>query len=184
MSTTAFITKLEIRRLIDNVDLIIHCAKPSIFNLYYGKNNPLNIFRTTVRPIIQCAAFIFMQVRLLANPEFEIVLLMRYLRKQLAVAFKIRRALIRMGRLLGPFKINIRGYKIELAGRVDGRERKRVVRYNGGHVPVHTLRALLQYVSEPFHTKSGVLGIKFWVYSGLELGIKNTTSTQVLKIKK
>ena len=178
---TAFITKLEIRRLIDNVDLIIHCAKPSIFNLYKGKNNPLNIFRTTVRPIILCATLINMQVRLLRKPEFEIVLLMRYLKKLLVIAFKQRRALTRMCRLLGPSKINVTGYKIELAGRVDGKERKRLVRYNGGCVPVHTLRALLQYISEPFHTRSGVLGIKFWVFAGLELGIKYTVSTKILK---
>jgi small subunit ribosomal protein S3 len=61
-----------------------------------------------------------------------------------------------------------KGVKIVVAGRVDGAEIARTVKYTAGKIPTQTLRANIDYAQLPALTKSGFVGVKVWIYKGEE----------------
>lgn len=75
----------------------------------------------------------------------------------------------------------VQGIKIRLAGRLGGSEMKRVEEHKDGRVPLHTLRADIDYATFEAHTTYGKIGVKVWVYNGMNYGIDRGTTEEDTK---
>ena len=64
----------------------------------------------------------------------------------------------------------VKGIKVMVSGRLDGAEIARSEHYNEGSIPLHTLRADIDYGIAEAHTTYGVVGVKCWIYNGEKLG--------------
>ena len=74
------------------------------------------------------------------------------------------------------------GIKIRLSGRLGGAEMKRSEEHKEGRVPLHTLRADIDYATYEAHTTYGKIGVKVWVYNGMNYGIeKNEDAGQIVR---
>lgn len=67
-------------------------------------------------------------------------------------------------------RLGAKGIKIEVSGRLGGAEIARTEWYREGRVPLHTLRADIDYATSEAHTTYGVIGIKVWIFKGEVLG--------------
>lgn len=103
-------------------------------------------------------------VREVADPELDATLLANHIAEQLVKRTAFRRAMkkaIEMATAKGAL-----GVKVAVAGRLGGAEMARRESSHAGSIPLHTLRAIIDYGFTEAYTKSGAIGIKVWIYKG------------------
>jgi small subunit ribosomal protein S3 len=81
-------------------------------------------------------------------------------------------------------KGNAQGVKIRLSGRLGGAEMSRTEEYKDGRVPLHTLRADIEYGFSEAHTTFGSIGVKVWVFNGMKYGNEQKEDAGVLVRKR
>jgi small subunit ribosomal protein S3 len=102
------------------------------------------------------------------RPEAEAQLVAENIAFQLERRIAFRRAMKRA--VQSAMRMGAKGVRINCAGRLGGAEIARTEWYREGRVPLHTLRADVDYGFAEAHTTYGVIGIKVWVFNGLKLG--------------
>lgn len=157
---TAGISKIEIERAPGKLKVTIHTARPGIV---IGKGGAgVEELKQKVQKLSSSNVFInIMEVR---KPETDAQLIAESIAMQLEKRIAFRRAMKKS--ISQAIKFGVKGIKVNLAGRLGGAEMSRVERYHEGRVPLHTLRADIDFGYTQAHTTYGVIGVKVWVYKG------------------
>ena len=107
---------------------------------------------------------VYINIHEVKKPDIDSALVAQGVAAQLEKRVSFRRAMKRA--MQSAFKQGAKGIKIEVSGRLGGAEIARTEWYREGRVPLHTLRADIDYATAEAHTTYGVIGIKVWVYKG------------------
>ncbi|MGV3713129.1 30S ribosomal protein S3 [Pseudolysinimonas sp.] len=156
----AGVAKIEIERTRDRVRVDIHTARPGIVIGRRGAE------AERIRADLEKLTKKQIQLNILEvkNPEAEAQLVAQGIAEQLSARVAFRRAM-RKG-LQGAQRAGAKGVRIQVSGRLGGAEMSRSEFYREGRVPLHTLRANIDYGFYEAKTTFGRIGVKVWIYKG------------------
>jgi len=156
----AGIARIEIERTRDRVRVDIHSARPGIVIGRRGAE------AERIRADLETMTAKQIQLNILEvkNPESEAQLVAQGIAEQLNGRVAFRRAM-RKG-LQGAQRAGAKGVRIQVSGRLGGAEMSRSEFYREGRVPLHTLRANIDYGFYEARTTFGRIGVKVWIYKG------------------
>ncbi len=157
----AGISQIEIHRSATNVSVIIHSAKPGIIIGRSGEN--ISQLQKTLK--VKYGEQFDVSVKEVRKPDGDANLIAQSIAEQVNKRFPYRRVCkMAVDRAK---EAGVKGIKILISGRLNGVDIARKETYNYGTVPLHTLRANIDYATSTAMTTYGVIGIKVWVYHGL-----------------
>ncbi|UQX02528.1 30S ribosomal protein S3 [Streptomyces sp. RerS4] len=156
----AGISKVEIERTRDRVRVDIHTARPGIVIGRRGAE------ADRIRGDLEKLTGKQVQLNILEvkNPELDAQLVAQAVAEQLSSRVSFRRAMRKS--MQGTMKAGAKGIKIQCGGRLGGAEMSRSEFYREGRVPLHTLRANVDYGFFEAKTTFGRIGVKVWIYKG------------------
>ncbi|NUU07011.1 30S ribosomal protein S3 [Leifsonia sp. C5G2] len=156
----AGVSRIEIERTRDRVRVDIHTARPGIVIGRRGAE------AERIRADLEKLSGKQIQLNILEvkNPEADAQLVAQGIAEQLAARVAFRRAM-RKG-LQGAQRAGAKGVRIQVSGRLGGAEMSRSEFYREGRVPLHTLRANIDYGFYEAKTTFGRIGVKVWIYKG------------------
>ncbi len=159
----ASVKKIEIERSANNALITIHTARPGI--VIGKKGEDIERLRKAVAPMFGLGlGSIKMNIEEVRKPEVEAQLVSESISQQLERRIMFRRA---MKRAVGnAMRLGALGVKVHVSGRLNGSEIARAEWYREGRVPLHTLRADIDYGFTEAKTSYGILGVKVWIYKG------------------
>jgi small subunit ribosomal protein S3 len=159
----AGIAKLEIKRKVNQLELLIYAARPkSIASASDDEGTILNL-KTAIKKLLNESKEIRIKVLQINKSENESSLVARSLATQLEKRVAFRKAIRQTTQMLQ--KSGVKGFKIQVSGRLNGAEIARAEWVREGRVPLQTLRADISYATLQAHTIYGVLGIKVWIFN-------------------
>ena len=162
--TKGGISKVVIERTLKRITLTIHTARPGVvigkggsevdklkeeLKKITGKELQINIFE-------------------IKRPELDAVLVGESIAQQLKARISYRRAMKQA--IASAMRVGALGIKIKCAGRLGGAEMARTEQYKEGAIPLHTLRADIDYAVSEAQTVYGKIGIKVWIFKGMVFG--------------
>lgn len=162
--TKGGISKVVIERTLKRITLTIHTARPGVvigkggtevdklkeeLKKITGKELQINIFE-------------------IKRPELDALLVGESIAQQLKARISYRRAMKQA--IASAMRVGALGIKIKCAGRLGGAEMARSEQYKEGAIPLHTLRADIDYAVSEAQTVYGKIGIKVWIFKGLVFG--------------
>ena len=159
----AGISKLEIKRKVNQLELLIHAARPKAIVADSGNEQVILEIKDKIKSIVNGSKQIRVKVVQIANSENESALVARSIADQLEKRVAFRRAVRQTTQNLQ--KVGVKGYKIQVSGRLNGAEIARAEWVRDGRVPLQTLRADISYATQKAYTIYGVLGIKVWIFN-------------------
>jgi small subunit ribosomal protein S3 len=158
----AGISQVRIERKADQIDLAIHTARPGVVVGRGGSG--IEKLRTELQNAVGNNRQIRINVIEVARVDADAALIAEYITQQLErrVSFRrvVRQAIQRAQRA------EVQGIKIQVSGRLNGAEIARTEWVREGRVPLHTLRADIDYAYRTALTIYGILGVKVWVFKG------------------
>lgn len=156
----ASIAEIEIERAANKCKIIIRSSRPGII---IGKRGAgVETLRADIQKITPSEVFIeILEVR---KAETNAQLVAENVATQLERRVAFRRAMKKA--LTTAMKFGAKGIRIECAGRLGGAEMSRREKYKAGRVPLHTLRADIDYGFAEAHTTYGIIGVKTWIFKG------------------
>ena len=157
----AGISKVEIERSANRVRVNIHTARPGI--VIGKKGEDIERLR---RDVLKLNNNVPVQIAVeeIRKPELDALLVAENVCQQLEKRIMFRRAMKRA--VQNTMRLGAKGIKVMVAGRLNGAEIARSEWYREGRVPLHTLRADVDYGFAEAHTTYGVIGVKVWVFKG------------------
>ncbi|WP_395787413.1 30S ribosomal protein S3 [Aquimonas sp.] len=156
----AGVSRIQIERPAKTARVTIHTARPGV--VIGKKGEDIEKLRKDVSAIMGVPVHI--NVAEVRKPELDAQLVAESIAQQLERRIMFRRA---MKRAVGnAIRLGALGIKVNVAGRLNGAEIARSEWYREGRVPLHTLRADVDYGFAEAHTTYGVIGIKTWIYKG------------------
>ena len=161
----AGIADVVIERTRDRVRVDIHTARPGIVIGRRGAEAD-RIRRSLEKLTGKMVALNILEVK---QVDANATLVAHSIAEQLVNRVAFRRAM-RKAIQSAMRQPQVKGIKILLSGRLGGAEMSRVERYHEGRVPLHTLRAEIDYGTAEAHTTFGVIGVKVWIYKGDVVG--------------
>jgi small subunit ribosomal protein S3 len=160
--STAGISQVRIERKADQIELEIHTARPGVVVGRQGSG--IETIRQGLQKVLGNDRQIRINVIEVARVDADAALIAEFIGQQLArrVSFRrvVRQAIQRAQRA------EVKGIKIQVSGRLNGAEIARTEWTREGRVPLHTLRADIDYAYKTAETTYGILGIKVWVFKG------------------
>jgi small subunit ribosomal protein S3 len=160
--STAGISKIRIERKADQIELEIHTARPGVVVGRQGSG--IEVIRQALVKKLGGDRQIRINVIEIAKVDADAALIAEFVAQQLSrrVSFRrvVRQAIQRAQRA------EVKGIKIQVGGRLNGAEIARTEWTREGRVPLHTLRADIDYACKTADTTYGILGIKVWVFKG------------------
>ena len=142
-------------------------AKASVSRIVIGKKGEdVEKLRKVVADIAGVPAQI--NIAEVRKPELDAKLVADSITSQLERRVMFRRAMKRA--VQNAMRLGAKGIKVEVSGRLGGAEIARTEWYREGRVPLHTLRADIDYNTSEAHTTYGVIGVKVWIFKGEILG--------------
>lgn len=160
----AAISKIVIERLADKVRIRIHSARPGIIIGRHGAD--IEKLREDVNSMVKTEVSI--DIEEVKNPAIDAQLLAENISNQLEKRVAFRRAVKRA--MEQAMNSGAKGVRVCCAGRLNGAEIARSETYRQGKIPLHTLRADIEYGFSEALTTYGLIGVKTWVYKGEILG--------------
>ena len=158
----AGITKLEIQRKINQLELIIHAARPKAIAADQENDNLVTSLKSSLSTVVKGSKQIRIKVLQITRSENESALVARAIGDQLEKRVAFRKAIRQTTQTLQ--KSGVKGFKIQVSGRLNGAEIARAEWAREGRVPLQTLRADISYATHRANTIYGVLGIKVWIF--------------------
>lgn len=156
----AAVSHIQIERPAKSARITIHTARPGI--VIGKKGEDIDRLRNKVAAIMQIPTHI--TVAEIRKPELDAALVAENISQQLERRVMFRRA---MKRAVGnAMRLGALGIKVQVAGRLNGADIARSEWYREGRVPLHTLRADIDYGLAVARTTYGVIGVKVWIYKG------------------
>jgi small subunit ribosomal protein S3 len=156
----ASISRIQIERPAKNALVTIHTARPGM--VIGKKGEDVESLRAAVSR--QMGVPVDINIEEVRKPELDAQLVAEGVAQQLEKRIMFRRAMKRA--VSNAMRIGGLGIKINVAGRLNGAEIARSEWYREGRVPLHTLRANIDYGFAEAHTTYGVIGVKVWVFKG------------------
>ena len=156
----AGISKVVIDRTGDKIVLNIHTARPGI--LIGKRGAEVETLRTELQRFT--ASEIFVNIREIRKAELDAQLVAENIALQLERRVAFRRAMKKA--ITSTMKFGAGGIRLECAGRLGGAEMGRRERYLEGRVPLHTLRADIDFGLAQAKTTYGIIGVKCWIFKG------------------
>jgi small subunit ribosomal protein S3 len=158
--THAGVSAVEIERKASRVHVIIHTARPGI--VIGKKGAEIESLKKDLQKFAKKEVSITIQE--IRRPETDAQLTAENVAMQLERRVAFRRAMKKT--VLSSMKLGAKGIKIHVAGRLGGAEMARSEWYREGRVPLHTLRADIDYGFAEAKTTYGKIGVKVWIYKG------------------
>ncbi|CAL4325241.1 30S ribosomal protein S3 [Buchnera aphidicola (Eriosoma grossulariae)] len=156
----AFVSKIVIERPSKSIRVTIYTARPGI--VIGKKGEDVDQLRKVISSISRVPAQI--NIAEIKKPELDAKLVADNISSQLERRVMFRRAMKRA--VQNTIRQGAKGIKVEVSGRLGGTEIARTEWYREGRVPLHTLRADIEYNTSEAHTTYGVIGIKVWIFKG------------------
>jgi small subunit ribosomal protein S3 len=156
----AFISKIGIERTVKKINVNIHTARPG---MVIGKKGE-EIERLKKELEILTSKEIYIDVHEIKKPDTDARLVAENIARQLEKRVSFRRAMKRA--IQSAMRMGVEGIKIQCGGRLGGAEIARVEKYAEGRVPLHTLRADIDYAIATAKTLYGTVGVKVWIMHG------------------
>lgn len=160
----ASVSRIVIERPAKSIRVTIHTARPGI--VIGKKGEDVEKLRKVVADIAGVPAQI--NIAEVRKPELDAKLVADSITSQLERRVMFRRAMKRA--VQNAMRLGAKGIKVEVSGRLGGAEIARTEWYREGRVPLHTLRADIDYNTSEAHTTYGVIGVKVWIFKGEILG--------------
>jgi small subunit ribosomal protein S3 len=158
--TRAGISRIELERYANKVDVTLHTSKPGIV---IGKQGA-NVERLRQMLENEVGKKIHLKIEEIKVPETDARLIAESIAEQIARRVSYRRAMKHA--VQTAMRRGAKGVKIRLSGRLGGAEMSRSVTEMDGRVPLQTIRANIDFGVVHAHTTYGRIGVKVWVYSG------------------
>ncbi len=156
----AGVAKIEIERAANKVKIRIHTARPGI--VIGKKGAEIELLRQQLERKFKRE--ILIDIQEVRRPELDSILVAENIALQLVRRVAFRRA---MKRAVGAaLKFGAKGVRVASAGRLGGAEMARREWYREGRVPLHTLRADIDYGTALARTTYGIIGVKCWIFKG------------------
>ncbi len=166
----AAISRIEVERTRDKLQVDVHTARPGI--VIGRKGSEADRLRAGLTKLTGNAR-IKLNIVEIKQPELDAALIAQGVADQLMGRMAFRRAMKRA--MQNAMKAGAKGVRIQSSGRLGGAEMGRTEWYREGRVPLHTLRADIDYGLREAHTTYGRIGVKVWLYKGDILPYKATT---------
>jgi small subunit ribosomal protein S3 len=157
----ASVGKVVIERPAKDARITIHSARPGV--VIGKKGEDIEILKSDLRKLLG-VQMVHVNIEEIRKPEVDAQLIADSIAQQLEKRIMFRRAMKRA--MQNAMRLGAQGIKIMSAGRLNGIEIARTEWYREGRVPLHTLRADIDYGFSEAKTTYGVIGIKCWVYKG------------------
>jgi len=158
--THASVSRIQIDRPAKNAHITIHTARPGV--VIGKKGEDIDRLRKEVAEKIGIPVHI--SIEEIRKPELDACLVAENVAGQLERRIMFRRAMKRA--VQNSMRLGAEGIRINIAGRLNGAEIARSEWYREGRVPLHTLRADIDYGLAEAKTTYGVLGVKVWIFKG------------------
>ncbi len=160
----ASVSRIEIERPAQTARISIHTARPGI--VIGKKGEDVDRLRRELTEMMGMPVHV--NIEEIRKPELDAQLAAENVAQQLERRVQFRRAMRRV--IQNAMRLGAEGIKIRVAGRLGGAEIARAEVYKEGRVPLHTLRADIDYATAEAQTTYGIIGIKVWIFKGEILG--------------
>jgi small subunit ribosomal protein S3 len=160
----ASVSRVDIERPADSARITIHTARPGI--VIGKKGEDVELLRRAVSEKMGCQVNI--NIEEIRKPDQDASLVAQNVAQQLERRVMFRRAMKRA--VQNAMRGGALGIKIQVGGRLGGAEIARSEWYREGRVPLHTLRADIDYAAAEANTSYGIIGVKVWIFKGEVLG--------------
>jgi len=158
--SNASVSRVQIERPANNARITIHTARPGI--VIGKKGEDVERLRHDVSKLMGVPVSI--NIEEIRKPELDATLVAENVAQQLERRIMFRRAMKRA--VTNAMRLGAQGVKIRVSGRLNGAEIARTEWYHEGRVPLHTLRADIDYGLVEANTTYGVIGVKVWLFKG------------------
>jgi small subunit ribosomal protein S3 len=159
----AGIAKLEIQRKVNQLELVIHAARPKAITTDTENSSLITNLKDKLTSLVNGSKQIRIKVLQITRSENESSLVARSIADQLEKRVAFRKAIRQTTQMLQ--RSGVKGFKIQVAGRLNGAEIARAEWAREGRVPLQTIRADISYATQRANTVYGVLGIKVWIFN-------------------
>lgn len=172
----AAISRIEVERTRDRLRIDIYTARPGI--VIGRRGSEADQLRTDLTALTN-NPHIQINIQEIKQPEFDAALIAQGIADQLVGRVAFRRAMKRA--VQNAQKAGALGIRVQCSGRLGGSEMARTEWYREGRVPLHTLRADIDYGFREAHTTYGRIGIKVWIYRGEILPYKLASAEKITR---
>ena len=163
----ASVSRIQIDRPAKRASITIHTARPGI--VIGKKGEDIEKLRVEVAKLLGMALHdVRLNISEIRKPELDAQLVAESVAQQLERRIMFRRAMKRA--VQNTMRLGAQGVKINVAGRLNGAEIARTEWYREGRVPLHTLRADIDYGFAEASTTYGIIGVKVWIFKGEVIG--------------
>lgn len=156
----AGVSKIEMERAANKLKIVIFTAKPGVVIGEKGKK--IDSLKDDLQKMTPNEVRVNIQE--VRKPDVDAQLVAKNIASQLEKRVSWRRALKKA--IASAIRGGVRGIKVQVSGRLDGAEIARTEWYNEKSVPLHTLRADIDYGTAEALTTYGIIGLKIWIYKG------------------
>jgi len=156
----AGVSKIEIERFSKQIRLRVFAARPGI--IIGKKGSEIGVLKAELEKMLTSEVLI--DIKEIRRPEIEAQLVAENIALQLERRIAFRRAMKRS--VSSAMRFGAKGIKIICSGRLGGAEMARTEWYKEGRIPLHTLRADIDYGFAQAKTTYGIIGVKVWVFHG------------------
>jgi small subunit ribosomal protein S3 len=160
----ASVSRIEIERPANTARVTIHTARPGIV---IGKKGE-DVERLRSEVSAQMGVPVHIDIEEVRKPDLDAALVGQNVAQQLERRVMFRRAMKRA--VQNAMRQGAEGIKIQVSGRLGGAEIARTEWYREGRVPLHTLRANIDYATAEALTTYGIIGVKVWIFKGEVIG--------------
>ena len=168
----ASVSRIDIQRPAQTARITIHTARPGI--VIGKKGEDVDKLRLELSRMMGMPVHV--DVEEIRKPEVDALLVAQNVAQQLERRVRHQRAMRRV--MQNAMRLGAEGIKVRVAGRLNGAEIARTEVYAEGRVPLHTLRADIDYATAIAKTTYGILGVKVWVFKGEILGNEEAAEAQ------
>ena len=167
----ASVSRIQIERPAGSARIIIHTARPGI--VIGKKGEDIERLRLQLAKIM--AVPVHVSVEEIRKPELDAYLVAESVAQQIERRIMFRRAMKRA--VTNTMRLGAGGIRLTLSGRLNGAEIARTEWYREGRVPLHTLRADVDYGTAEAATTYGIIGVKVWIFKGEIFGHEQNERT-------
>lgn len=160
----AGVSRIDITRTRDNLEVSVQAARPGI--VIGRRGSEADAIRADLEKLT--GKKVKLNIIEIKNPELDAQVVAFNVAEQLRGRVSFRRAMRRA--VQSAMKAGAKGIRIQVSGRLGGAEMSRTEWYREGRVPLHTLRAKVDYGFDEARTTFGRIGVKVWVYTGDQIG--------------
>jgi small subunit ribosomal protein S3 len=175
----ASVSRIQIERTAGNASITIHTARPGI--VIGKKGEDIEKLRNKVSAMMGIQN-VHINVEEVRKPEMDAQLVAEGIAQQLERRIMFRRAMKRA--VTNSMRLGALGVKVNVGGRLNGAEIARSEWYREGRVPLHTLRADIDYGTAEALTTYGIIGVKVWIFKGEVVGMNEVAEEAPAKPSK